>query len=481
MKEFDDIQNAYMRNMFAREGQTTEVMVLYRALADKTVTDKSGNTLYHLAARFWDDEAIGYLTAEGVKARPNDYDDTPLHTLVKSPYGNDILNFEKKSTAIYRCTQQLLGAGVNPKKKNESGQIAYLEAGKHLMYPFIQAMADNGVKMNAIGEENKNLLHLITATLYHRKSIQGVPELAYKTIKILLDSGSIDPEDTDLFGTTPLTYAQRSGVKEIAALLSGEEGCAPTGGMTVSQAVLNRDMEVLETLARTRADLNELSEAKRTPLMYACEYPNLEAVKLLLREGADVNYKAGETGCTAVYYLLTQATANLNRGVAGGQEPKVMVKILQALVDGGLDIDAPVDAAGHTALNLLCSLGYLCRLNNRLAEELIDAGCSVDLPDLEGCTPLMTFALKGNEQEHNIAELLLDHHADPAAVDKYGNTALMYAAANPNQASGKLIAELLLEAGDPTTERTNNEGQTALDIAVKAGNEAVVKLLLNHM
>ncbi|MBD8348187.1 ankyrin repeat domain-containing protein [Dysgonomonas sp. HGC4] len=477
---FKEIIDAYRQNLFAREGEKRDVLILYKNLPALDVTDEDGKSLYHIAATFADYEAIEFLSEGGLKVRADEKENTPLHDLSKSPLTNDIKNFGKREDDIRKTVKRLIDLKVNPKKKNEAGEIAYYIAGTKLMYPFIEALADKSVKMDATGEEGKNLLHLICSQLYHKKKNAGVPEAAYKTIEALLKSG-VDPEDKDIFDTTPLTYAQRSDVKEIAALLSGNEGDLQTGGMTIKEAVLKKDIEAIECLLKSGTDINEVSEDYRTPLMSACEYPSLDIIELLTKGGADVNYVSGENGHTAVYYLLNSAIRNLNVGVVGGQDVKTITKILQVLIDNDLDTNVTIDNNGNTALNFVCSLGYMDGINNKLAESLIDAGSNINLPTLTGKTPLMTFAEKGDEPKHNIAELLLDNEADTTLLDKNSYTALMYAAGNSNKMSAKKIAELILDADKSTIENTNNNGETALDIAVKAANEAVVKLLLNNM
>jgi ankyrin repeat protein len=384
--------------------------------------------------------------------------------------------------AIYRTVKALIDAGVNPKKKNDDGEIAYMVAGKACMYPFLKAVAEAGVKMDAVGDEGKNLLHMITDVLYHRKTVNGFRDNAYKTIQILLESGSPDPEDKDIFNRTPLDYAQKSDVKEIAALISGDEGAAATGGMTLNQAVLNNDLEAVVALLEQGADPGELSEDKHTPLMWACEYPRPEIIKLLLKHKANPNFTVGETGVTALSYLLTHSVQNLGRGFKGGsQPPKDIRSILRMLLDAGADPNAPLDQNGNTPLIYVANMDYFAGLNSSLAEELIDGGADINKANLSGQTPLMIFAIKGDESEHNIAELLLDNGADPAMTDGGSNTALMYAASNSNKMSGKKIAELILSSGYKEIDRVNNAGQTAMDIAVTRENEALVKLLVTAM
>jgi ankyrin repeat protein len=477
--EFNKIQDAYQRNMFAARENMIDIPQLYKSLTDINVTNDSEENLYHLAARFTDTVAIQSLKEAGLKPTSDKYGNTPLHALVKTKFELDDKDLDTKHAKIYDTAKLLLEIGVNPKKKNDSGKLAYFEAGLIYMYPFIKAMGDANVKMDATQDEGKNLLHAICDKLVHRKTIRGAVEAATETVRILLEKSGIDAEDKDIFNTTPLTYAQRSGVKEIAALLSGDENDIDTGGMIIHEAVLNRDPIAVETLIKTGADLNDLADQyHRTPLMLACEYPSATMVSLLLAGGADPNFRSGN-GETAVYFLLTKAVSNFGRGMS--KDLKDVLLMLRMLIKHGLELDIATNNEGDTALNIVCQAGYLADLNTQLAEELVEAGCDLNKPNATGKTPLMSFAERGNEAKYNIAELLLAHDAAISYVDKNGYTALMYAAANADKMSGKKIISLILDQDNTTVEHVNNAGQTALDIAVKNDNEAVVKQLLEVM
>ncbi|MCD0490605.1 ankyrin repeat domain-containing protein [Pedobacter sp. MC2016-14] len=476
IEQFNGLKDAYQRNLFAAEGDQVDIIGLFKQLPELGIKSEYEEDLYHLAARFSDAAAVRFLKANGIKPGTDRYGNTPLHALTGTRFDFVDPKLEEVAEKIYQTAQALLDAGVNPKKKNDSGKLAYFEAGLLYMYPFLQAMGEAGVRMDATESGGMNLLHTICDKLGNRKDIRGAVSAVIKTVRILLEKGSIDIEDKDVFGTTPLTYAQRSGVKEVAALISGDESDVATGGMTIHEAVLNRDGIAVEALIKAGVDLNEISDQyRRTPLMLACEYPSEPLVKLLAEGGADVNFRAG-TGETTVYYLLAKSVSNLGRGMS--QEIKDIIKMLRILMANGLDLDAAVDNEGNTALNLLCQAGYLADLNTTLAEELIEAGADINKSNQSGKTPLMSFAERGNEMKYNIAELLLDNGADVTSVDKFGNTALIYAAGNSDQMSGKRIVSLIMEKDKSTLERVNNAGQTAMDLAVQQNNEAVVKLLL---
>ncbi|AMR34009.1 hypothetical protein A0256_22440 [Mucilaginibacter sp. PAMC 26640] len=477
-KDFDEIRDAYQRNMFAPEADRVDMLSLYKQLPDLNLTSDYEENLYHLAARFTDADAIRFLKEAGLKPGADKYGNTALHALTNTRFNFDDANLDDKAAKIYDTAQALLDAGVNPKKKNDSGKLAYFEAGLLYMYPFLEAMGEAGVRMDVAESGGMNLLHVICDKLGNRKDIKGAIPAVMKTVRVLLEKGGIDIEDKDVFGTTPLTYAQRTGVKEVAALISGDESDVATGGMTIHEAVLNRDPAAVEALVKAGVDLNEISDQyRRTPLMLVCEYASEPLVKLLAEGGADVNFKAGN-GETAVYYLLTKAMSNLGRGMS--QNNKDVVKMLQLLIANGLDLDTAVDNEGNTALNLLCQANhYLADLNTSLGEELIDAGADVNQPNQSGKTPLMSFAGRGNEMKYGIAELLLDHDADVTYVDQAGNTSLIYAAGNSDHMSGKRIVSLILEKDKSIVERVNNAGQTAMDIAIQQNNEAVVKQLMS--
>jgi ankyrin repeat protein len=475
-KEFNEIKNAYQRNLFATVSDKVDILSLYKQLPDINITGDYEEDLYHLAALFTDAEAILFLKEAGLRPNADKYGNTAFHALTNTRFDFSDPKLDQKAEEIYRTAQALLNVGVNPKKKNDSGKLAYFEAGLRYMYSFLQVMAEAGIRMDVTDSGGMNLLHNICDKLGHRKGIPGAVDAVIKTVRILTEKGDIDIEDKDVYGTTPLTYAQRSGVKEVAALISGDESDIATGGMTIHEAVLNRDATAVEALIKAGTDLDEMADQYgRTALMLACEYPSAPLVKLLAEGGADVNFRSGNDE-TAVYYLIVKSVSNLGRGMS--REISDVVKILQILLANDLDVNAAVDKEGNTALNLLCQAGYLADLNNRLAEELIDAGADINQSNQSGKTPLMSFAERGNEIKYNITELLLDHDVDVTYVDKSGNTALIYAAGNSDHMSGKRMVSLILDKDKSTLDRVNNAGQTALDIAVQQNNEATVKKLM---
>ena len=108
--------------------------------------------------------------------------------------------------------------------------------------------------------------------------------------------------------------------------------------------------------------------------------------------------------------------------------------------------------------------------NLLLVEDLLADTGSADLRDSCYWTPLMKAALNGHEE---VVRRLLSHGVDVNAEDKGGYTALMLAASNNHVG----IVELLIEAGADVDHRERTRGWTALEWALRAGHDDMVRLL----
>ena len=107
-----------------------------------------------------------------------------------------------------------------------------------------------------------------------------------------------------------------------------------------------------------------------------------------------------------------------------------------------------------------------------VVDLLLTAGLDPDEPDTNGVTPLIRFAMEGNE---TAVPRLLNKGADVNAQDKTGTTALMGAAGYGRTA----VVRILLDHAAKVNLR-GNAGETALIQATLNGHTAVVKLLLDH-
>jgi len=105
--------------------------------------------------------------------------------------------------------------------------------------------------------------------------------------------------------------------------------------------------------------------------------------------------------------------------------------------------------------------------------RLLEEGVAVDVPDLEGRTPLMWASFNGHTA---VNALLLENGAAINAREVNGRTALMYASSGPFAET----VELLLEKGAEVNTQGTAEGFTALMTAAAEGQVEVVRLLLAY-
>ena len=175
--------------------------------------------------------------------------------------------------------------------------------------------------------------------------------------------------------------------------------------------------EVTRLLDAGEANVDEPNPVMMTPLFRAVTKNRVEIVALLLKRGADVNFRD--------------------------------------------DLDSTP---------LMCAVTYLHKYHSlKMVQLLLDNGASVDIWDNTGTTA-MRYAISYNEA--NAVALLLKYHADPNLQDSEGSTPLMSACWK----NRKEMVHLLLKANADTTLK-NKEGKTALYYAREHEYKDVVALL----
>jgi ankyrin repeat protein len=149
----EEIRSFYLFHYFA-------IHSYYKRLKNLSAKNESGTSsvaspggnLYHVAAEFADAKAIQFLMEKGVKPVVDKNKDTPLHIIAGTVEGSpaEAASFyEKHGGDIYRSTEFLLEAGVDPLRKNLSGETAFYRAAVKGIYPAIQALVDKKVSIDA--------------------------------------------------------------------------------------------------------------------------------------------------------------------------------------------------------------------------------------------------------------------------------------------------------------------------------------------
>lgn len=161
---------------------------------------------------------------------------------------------------------------------------------------------------------------------------------------------------------------------------------------------------------------------------------------------------------------------------------------------------SPVNARGPKATPLTQAAA---NGNDEVVWYLLRSGAEPDLAPPNGVTPLMVASREGNGR---IVEMLLKAGADINSTNASGDTALSWAARQGNLSTVKLLlsrggnvnvarsdesllmqvvgqndllmSQVLIDAGADVNYRSPADGQSALDVARKVGNEDLIMLLV---
>jgi uncharacterized protein len=216
---------------------------------------------------------------------------------------------------------------------------------------------------------------------------------------------------------------------------------ANENGTPLMIAAGNGDVRSIKMLIAAGAELDLTSYILcKSALITACIHGHSEAVKILLDEGADVNWCVTDTRCRLLTNPLIVASG------AGHLNVVTLLLKAGALVDiqgfrycGYEDRFTPLSRAaanGHVeVVDALLAEGCDVNLCNPL-REAVEAGsievvesllvCGANVNSWSGfgesaATPLMIAANHGNDR---MVECLLKHGADPAVTTGYGESAL---------------------------------------------------------
>jgi ankyrin repeat protein len=180
---------------------------------------------------------------------------------------------------------------------------------------------------------------------------------------------------------------------------------------------------------------------------------DVEAVRALIKQGADVNAAQGD-GMTALHWAAMNGSADIARLV----------------IDAGASLEAVTRLGGYTPLHLASRAGRATTV-----QLLIAAGANVRATTTTGAvTPLHLAADAGNGQS---VTALLDAGADPNAREReWGQTPLMFAAAanRPN------VVKLLVERGakvDATASTIDMVERGKEDAALQARRDKLLQAL----
>ncbi len=216
----------------------------------------------------------------------------------------------------------------------------------------------------------------------------------------------------------PRTLALTLLMVSAAAAAVGTVGSRLTGDSRFVDAARNHDLKTIRSLVSQHADVNARADDGSTALLWAAHQNDLDTAELLLGAGADANI-ANEFKMTP----LAQACTN-------GSDAFVRL-----LLKSGANPNTPI-GTGVTPLMTCAKSGSVDAV-----KRLVEFGATIEAKEPDQHQTALMWAAA--EHHLNVAQALIDAHADLKAHSKAGFTAMHFAA---RQGDLEMV-QLLLAAG----------------------------------
>jgi ankyrin repeat protein len=315
-----------------------------------------------------------------------------------------------------------------------------------------------------------------------------------------------DIEEGDIYSKkTPLMLACEYGLDEAVVYLlahgadvHAQNDSQYTAMHFAARAPINNEI-IFRALTDKGANIDAKSFRGKTSLMLACEEGNAQSVQCLLSLGADKKIR-NNYGFTALQYAV-DSSINSKK-----------IAALEAMLDNGADIIEETDAEGNTSLitacisqhrpTVNCLLKHHAKINTQnnagkaaihfmasqagqaqILADLLDKKANIELMDNEGNTALI-LACQANDT--GSAKLLLERGANAKAINRYGVSALHWAARHGNlEILGALLDSPIENRPNINLKASGNESATiqsgtALHWAASAGQKEAVTKLIDH-
>ena len=256
---------------------------------------------------------------------------------------------------------------------------------------------------------------------------------------------NVNVNEKNYAGITPLTIAAEKGNMNIIKMLM-EDGAmvndkSSYGVTPIISAAAAGNTEVVEYLVAQGADVTAKDDWGKTALIYAANVDNPQLIANLIKLDKTAVNLPDNSGNTPLIYAAQ----------------KGLDDNLKVLLSNGADVNYRNPATGLSAISAAAAEG-----NSSAIRLLVRTGkADVNIADLSGRTPIF-YAVEQNQEDALRTLLLLG--ADPNAQDNQGVTALMRASAKGRQN----CVDVLLRQKNIKVNTKDFQDRTALTYSVYA-------------
>ena len=335
---------------------------------------------------------------------------------------------------------QQLSGGVNINCTNTRLETALIIASQNGYLDIVEFLLEQGANLHLKDKDQKSALiwacirghydvaiRLVSAGADVNASVDGVSLLEVimvttcfstrkdilELLKTVVEAGA-DVNKKNEQGHSPLrlAFVTKKSIDVIRLLLENgadvNEVCGNDGESIMFYTITYEDVDVLRLLLEYGANVNVEDEKGVSLFTWACccGSPNLEIVKLLINNGAEIKpctTSDDETDAPSSPLIMLIGAKKFDIA-------KYVVEHCPSLEDK--------NASGETALSLSVIFDQA-----ELAQILVDHGANIDVQDNEGLTPLMKSVLVGSRYNFR---MLLQAGADITLKDNLGQTALIH-------------------------------------------------------
>ncbi|XP_050309097.1 uncharacterized protein LOC126745347 [Anthonomus grandis grandis] len=255
-----------------------------------------------------------------------------------------------------------------------------------------------------------------------------------------------------------LRMACQKGMNEVVEMLLQQHACdvnesdVATKNNPLLEALLNGHSPIADILLKNGASVNVSTPQGLTPLHLAAAQGFAQTTLDLIKLKASVDALTCQQE-TPLYYASLQGFDN----------------IVDTLVSHGADVHIATSPDGFTALSVAAEKGHL-----QIIKNLIQHGADVNITNAEMFSPLHIATLFNHV---DCVGFLLNNGANIRGITRKEYSALHIAALNGCLEIVQLVLSRI-EGDDELIYYLNEDGDTALDLALKGEHSEVVSILI---